>query len=140
MTAGVGEIVVALMLSGQTHPAVHWHDDEAHVRRAVAHQSVDERDTGAAECPLPPHDVWLIDQYYGEHARPAMLGLSRKLERSGRLPYDWERRVEPLPVMVDRQLAALPRGARRGVLDGYAVVYLPDTETVVDAVALFRLR
>ncbi len=142
MTAGIGEVVIALLLSGPTPPVVpaHWHDDDGRVRRVVVHQDVDEGTSGAAECYLPPHDLLLIDQYYGERSRLAPAGLTRKLERSGRLPPDWERRVEPLPIIVERQLAPLPRGARRGLLDGYAVIYRPESETIVDAVALFRLH
>lgn len=138
----VGEIVVALLMSSpapQTVPA-HWHDDEGQARRTLVHQVVTERDSVAAECYLSPHDVLVIDQYYGERTRPAPFGLARKLERTARLPADWERRVEPLPVLVDRQLAALPRGMRRGLLDGYTVIYRPETETIVDAVAMFRLH
>lgn len=138
----MGAIVIALLLSGPTRQVMpaHWHDDDERVRRVVVHQDVDERAADAVECYLPPHDLRLIDQYYGERSHLAPAGLSRKLERTGRLPPDWERRVEPLPIIVERQLAPLPRGARRGLLDGYAVIYRPDSETIVDAVALFRLH
>jgi hypothetical protein len=45
--------------------------------------------------------------------------------------------MEPLPVVVERQLVVLPPDYRRGVIDGYAVVYNPRTQVIVDIVAVF---
>lgn len=131
MTSGVAAGVIALLLSGRAHgtaPA-HWHDDERPSRNAVA-----------SECYLSPHDVALIERYYRERTRPAPAGLSRQLQRTAHLSPGWEQRLEPLPVTVDRELAVLPHGLRRGLLDGYAVIYDLKTETIVDAVALFHLH
>ena len=40
----------------------------------------------------------------------------------------------PLPVAVERRLVALPRGYRRGYIDGAIVVYSPRTEILIDVV------
>jgi hypothetical protein len=45
--------------------------------------------------------------------------------------------MQPLPVGVERQLVPLPTGYNRGYIDGYAVVYSPRTQVVVDIVAVF---
>jgi hypothetical protein len=45
--------------------------------------------------------------------------------------------VQPFPVVVERQLMVLPPAYRRGVIDGYVIVYDPRTEILVDVVALF---
>jgi hypothetical protein len=63
--------------------------------------------------------------------------LQKKLYRNGHLPPGWERRMQPMPVTVERQLVALPNAYNRGYIDGYAVVYSPRTQVVVDIVAVF---
>ena len=64
----------------------------------------------------------------------------KKLYRTGHLPPGWERKMEPLPLVVERQLVPLPGGYRRGVIDGYAVVYSPRTRVIIDVTALFGPR
>jgi hypothetical protein len=63
--------------------------------------------------------------------------LRKKLYRNGHLPPGWERNIRPLPVVVERQLAPVPTGYSRGFIDGYAVVYSPRTQVVIDIVAAF---
>ena len=45
--------------------------------------------------------------------------------------------MQPIPVVVERQLAPLPRDYRRGVVDGFAIVYNQRTGVTIDVVALF---
>ena len=45
--------------------------------------------------------------------------------------------MEPLPLVVERDLVALPPGYRRGYIDGSIVVYVPRTQVVIDVVPLF---
>jgi len=142
MTTHAGDIVLALLLSGpapSSTPA-HWHDDDAQLKRAVAHHDREDPNATATGCPLSSHDLAIVAQYYSERARPAPAGLSPKLQRGSRLPAGWEQRIEALPVTVDRQLSALPHGTRRSVLDGYLVIYDPEAATIVDAAPLFRLH
>ncbi|HEY6211780.1 MAG TPA: hypothetical protein VIW45_05815, partial [Vicinamibacterales bacterium] len=63
-------------------------------------------------------------------------GLAKKYARTGHLPPGWERRMEPLPVVVERQLVALPPEYRRGYIDGSIVVYSPRTHVMIDVVAI----
>src|SRR5262245_50359173 len=110
--------------------AKHWHDDDRHWKKHMKHADDDERfDHHRDGCGLGPHDVRIISEYYAprEHRLPP--GLQKKLRRTGHLPPGWEKRFEPLPVVVERQLVPVPVGYRRGILDGYVVVY--DTRTSV---------
>jgi hypothetical protein len=76
-----------------------------------------------------------------EHYAPVYYGLppglQKKLARTGRLPKGWEKRMEPFPVVVERQLTTLPVGYRRGVIDGHAVIYNPTTQGIIDVTVLF---
>jgi hypothetical protein len=52
-------------------------------------------------------------------------------------PPDADRQMEPFPASLERDLVALPRGYRRGVLDGHAVIYQPKTQVIIDVTVLF---
>ena len=83
------------------------------------------------------HDVAVIRDYYGPRYRRLPPGLQKKLARGGSLPPGWQKKIEPFPILVERQLVVLPQGFRRGVMDGYAVIYNPRTQVIVDATVLF---
>jgi hypothetical protein len=68
-------------------------------------------------------DVGIIRQHYAPRYR--------------RLPPGWQKKLEPFPVVVERELVVLPSGYRRGVLDGHAVIYNPRTQVIVDVAVLF---
>jgi len=104
--------------------AKHWHDDREHGH--------------GKRCYVAEHDVEVIREYYAPRYRELPPGLAKKYERTGQLPPGWAKRIEPVPVVVERRLAPLPPAYRRGVIDGYVVVYQPRTQVVVDVVALFR--
>jgi hypothetical protein len=82
-------------------------------------------------------DVVIIREYYGPRYRKLPPGLQKKLARTGTLPPGWQKKMEPFPVRLERDLVVLPRGYRRGVLDGHAVIYRPDTQVIID-VAILR--
>jgi hypothetical protein len=44
--------------------------------------------------------------------------------------------MEPLPVVVERELVVLPSGYQRGYIDGAVVVYSPRTRVMIDVVAV----
>jgi len=48
--------------------------------------------------------------------------------------------MEPLPAVVERQLVAVPPGYSRGIIDGYVVIYEPQTRILIDVAALFGSR
>jgi hypothetical protein len=80
-------------------------------------------------------DVVVIRDYYRPYHRP--LPRSRFVyARGGYLPPGWGRRIRPVPVYVERDLVVVPRGYRRGVIDGRAVVY-NSSGLIIDVAVLF---
>lgn len=104
----------------------HWHEDEKHGRHH------DE-----SSCYFRHEDVRVIREYYEPRYRSVPPGLAKKYQRTGHLPPGWEKKMEPLPVVVERELVPLPPTYRRGYIDGTVVVYSPKTHVMVDVVALF---
>jgi hypothetical protein len=82
-------------------------------------------------------DVRLIRTHYAPRYRKLPPGLQKKLARTGSLPPGWQKKMEPFPASLERDLVALPRGYRRGVLDGHAVIYQPKTQVIIDVAVLF---
>jgi hypothetical protein len=88
-------------------------------------------------CYIESRDVRIIREYYEPRRRSLPPGLAKKYARTGQLPPGWAKKVEPLPVEVERRLVVLPPGYRRGYVDGTVVVYAPSTQVAVDVVAVF---
>ncbi len=65
-----------------------------------------------------------------------LTGLAWRYQRTGQLPPGWAKRMRPIPAHVERRLGALPRGYRRGIVDGRAIVYAPGG-LVIDVAVLF---
>jgi hypothetical protein len=82
------------------------------------------------------HDTAVIREYYAPQRRSLPPGLQKKYERTGHLPPGWEKKMRPMPVVVERQLPPLPPGYHRGVFDGHAVIYRPGG-TIIDATVIF---
>lgn len=138
------KLLISLTLTGLlwSGPALakHWHEDDDHWNRHLHHDDDDDDrdfDHHAKNCYFQPHDVRVIVEYYTPRYRDLPPGLQKKLYRTGHLPPGWERRMEPLPVVVERELVPVPVGYRRGFLDGYVVVYSPRTQVIVDLAAVF---
>ncbi len=81
-------------------------------------------------------DIRLIRDYYRPSVRRLPPGLARRYQRTGQLPPGWAKRVRRIPAHVERRLGALPRGYRRGIIDGRAIVYAPGG-LVIDVAVLF---
>ena len=130
-----------LLLTGSAW-AKHWHEDDDHWNKHWKHQDEDKErfDHHGDGCYFQPHDVQIIGAYYAPRYRKLPPGLEKKYYRTGHLPPGWEKRMEPFPVVVERQLPPLPNGYRRAFIDGYAVVYIPRTQVVVDVFAAFGPR
>jgi hypothetical protein len=84
-----------------------------------------------------PREVRIIREYYGPRYRTLPPGLQKKYHRTGQLPPGWQKRMEPFPVAVERQMTVLPGGYQRGVIDGHAVIYNSRTHAIVDLAVLF---
>lgn len=116
----------------------HWHDDGKHWNKHWrGNDDRDDRDHRAANCYVQPHDIGIIREYYEPRYRSLPPGLAKKYYRTGHLPPGWQKKMEPLPVAVERRLVVLPPGYRRGYVDGAVVVYSPRTYVVIDVVPLF---
>ena len=133
--------IVASVLLSTPAWAEHWHENGDHWKKHESRDDDDrEVDHRAERCYFEPHDVRVVSEYYAPRYRSLPPGLAKKLYRTGRLPPGWEKKLEPLPVTVERQLVSLPADYQRGVIDGYAVVYRPRTRVIIDVVALFGPR
>jgi hypothetical protein len=101
------------------------------------------RDRGADPSSVAIHvtfstrEVQVIRQHYAPRYRNLPPGLRKKLARTGQLPPGWQKKMEPFPVGLERQLVVLPQGYQRGVMDGNAIIYNPRSRVIIDAVVLF---
>src|SRR5690349_11237809 len=130
------------VLTSSSVSAKHWHEDEKHWKEHAKHEDQDDRgfdhrNHAAKSCYFQPRDAAIVTRYYAPRYRGLPPGLQKKLYRNGHLPPGWEKRMQPLPVVVEQQLAPVPSGYRRGFIDGYAVVYSPRTQVIVDITAVF---
>lgn len=135
----LGALTVSLLFG---NPALakpkHWHDDNKHWNKHWQGRDDDDRDRHVnASCYFQPHDIRIVREYYEPRYRALPPGLAKKYYRTGHLPPGWQKKVEPLPVEVERRLVVLPAGYRRGYIDGSVVVYSPRTQMVIDVVTLF---
>jgi hypothetical protein len=112
----------------------HWHDDDKHWNK----HDDDRDERHEANCYFRHEDIRIVREYYEPRYRALPPGLAKKYYRTGHLPPGWEKKIEPVPVAVERRLVVLPPNYRRGYIDGSMVVYSPSTHVVVDVVALFR--
>jgi len=122
---GVALIVLASAAAATADPK-HWHDGDN------KHGKHDE-----GSCYFRHEDVRVIREYYEPVYRPLPPGLAKKYYRTGHLPPGWQKKMQPLPVVVEHELEPLPPGYRRGYIDGSVVVYSPQTQVMVDVVAVF---
>ena len=79
-----------------------------------------------------PNDVVILREFYAPRYSNLPHGLQKKVARGGRLPPGWQKKIEPFPVAIERRLAPLSSGYRRGVIDGHGVIYNARTNVIVD--------
>jgi Ni/Co efflux regulator RcnB len=144
MKTTLGVLVATLLVSAPAY-AKHWHDDDDHWKKHAKHHDRDDDDDRDFDhrhesCYFQPHDVEVISRYYAPRYRSLPPGLEKKYYRTGHLPPGWEKRMEPVPVVVERELVPVPPEYRRGIIDGNVVLYSPRTQVVIDVVALFGPR
>jgi hypothetical protein len=107
------------------------------VKPPATHVTVVKRAAVPRDVYFSTEHVRVIHEYYAPRHHPLPPGLRKKYARDGHLPPGWERRIEPLPVIVERDMPRLPVGYRRGVIDGQAVVYQPSSGMIIDVTVLF---
>jgi hypothetical protein len=81
-------------------------------------------------------EVEILRSHYAPRYRNLPPGLAKKYARTGQLPPGWQKKMEPFPVVVERELVVLPAGYRRGVFDGHAVIY-NSSGMIIDVAVLF---
>jgi hypothetical protein len=102
------------------------------------HEIVEASGTNVAvHVVFAPHDVRIIREYYGTRFEGLPPGLQKKYRRTGQLPPGWRNKIEPFPLALERQIAVVPPGYARGVMDGHAVIYNPRTQVIFDVAVLF---
>ena len=105
-------------------------------RRGSDRRRVQTRVEYARDGYFRDRDVVVIREYYRPSYRELPRGVRKHYARRGHLPRGWAKRIRPVPVYVERQLPVLPRGYRRGVIDGHVVVH-NDAGFIFDLAVLF---
>ena len=87
--------------------------------------SGDDRTSVTVHVAWGARDIEVIRTHYAPQYRGRRLppGLAKKYARTGQLPPGWQKKMEPIPVAIERKLPFLPTGHHRGVIDGVAVIY-----------------
>jgi hypothetical protein len=137
MPCTICAVIFAMLIAVPAAAAKHGHDEHG---REYKHARIEENrrfDHFAGGHRFNPHDVRVMSAYYAPRYRSLPPGLQKKLYRTGHLPPGWEKKMRPIPVVVERRLAPLPRAYRRGVFDRYAVIYDPGTHVIVDVALLW---
>lgn len=81
-------------------------------------------------------EIEVVRTHYAPRYRHLPPGLAKKYARTGQLPPGWQKKMEPLPVVIERELVPLPAGYRRGVFEGHAVIY-NSSGMIIDVAVLF---
>ena len=84
-----------------------------------------------------PREITLIRTHYGNRYSNLPPGLKKNLARGRSLPPGWQKKMEPFPVALERELVVLGSGRRYGIYDGHAVIYDPLTHAILDIISLF---
>lgn len=80
-------------------------------------------------------DYGPVEHYYtGPRDLPP--GLRKKYYRTGKLPKGWQKKLQPFPPELVRQLPPVPPNCDRGYIDGVAVVYDRTTRVILDSIDL----
>lgn len=108
------------------------HDDK---HETVSHKTVSGTQT-QIHVVFSTRDTAVIREYYAPQYRNLPPGLAKKYARTGTLPPGWQKKMTPMPVVLERRLEPLPTGYQRGVFEGHAVIYRPGG-LIVDATVLF---
>ena len=103
----------------------HWKRRRAEVRRESRHDRYIGR-----------RDVYVLRDYYRPYKWSPPTRHRHRYYRGGYLPPGWVKRIRPVPVYVERDLVVVPRGYRRGVIDGQVVVH-NDRGFILDVAFLF---
>lgn len=134
----IGATLAALALAGTVVNAA---SEQGKRKKDVTHGSVvhagDDRSSVAFRVAFGSREVEVMRAHYAPRYRNLPKGLAKKVARGKPLPPGWQKKWEPLPAVVERELAVLPPHHHRGVFEGHAVIYNSRTQTVIDIAVLF---
>jgi hypothetical protein len=129
-------VVAGLLMSATLYagPAARDHEKG----KKAKHEAVSENTRSVSvRVAFEPREVRVIREYYGPRYRNLPPGIQKKYRRTGQLPPGWQKKMQPFSPTVERQLAVLPAGYERGLIDGHAIIYNPRTQVIVDLAVLF---
>jgi hypothetical protein len=125
----IGTVTIGLLLAGGVLHADHGKKSKKH---AKTHDSA----TVAVSFTWSNRDVVVVREHYAPRYRSLPKGLQKKYAKHGHLPPGWQKKMEPLPVVIEREMVVLPAGYRRGVFDGHMVI-CNSSGTIIDVAVLF---
>jgi hypothetical protein len=133
------KVLLGLAFSGLLWMTPAWGKHGNEDEHSNSQGRVDREDHGSRKrgAYFEERDVRVIREYYAPRHRALPPGLAKKYYRTGHLPAGWQTRIEPVPVVVERELPPVQVGYRRGVIDGFAVIYNPSDGLIVDVTAVF---
>lgn len=133
-----GALVVLLVGATVVHAEAGQGRGMKHAKQASAREHDSRSDANVSvHVVFGSGDIRILRDHYAPRYRSLPPGLQKKVARGRALPPGWQKKFETFPVVVERQLPPLPRGYRRGVIDGHAVIYNSRTNVVVDLAVLF---
>ena len=118
---------------------------DAPTARAVSRETTAPREAAASREPVRQEtsihfsvdQVRVIKSYYAPRKSQLYRPDSRRSPaRTGQLPPGWQKKMEPLPATIERDLHGC-RTVSPGVIDGHAVVYSSRAGTIIDVAVLF---
>ena len=134
-----GAVALVLLASSPQPAAASDRKGKKHAKHEGSAQ-VRNRDSDARvalDVRFGPIEVRLIRTHYAPRYRNLPPGLHKKVARGGQLPPGWRKKFESFPASLEGELRPRPRGYRRGVLDGHAVIYDSRSHVIVDIAVLF---
>lgn len=129
--------VLCLLLMGGMAAAESGKDKDGRGKAGETPGRSDTRVHASASVHFETQHVRAIRGYYESQARQLPPGLKKKYARTGQLPPGWQKKMEPMPVAIERELPPLPSGYGRGIIDGHAVIYNSRSGLIVDVAVLF---
>ena len=130
-------MVVVALLAPSTPAAAVSGPAKQKGKKHAKYERVEPVPTTSIHVVFSTRELRVIREHYEPRYRNLPPGLRKKYARTGQLPPGWRKKMEPFPVVVERELVVLPSGYRRGVIDGNAVIYNPRTQVIVDVAVLF---
>lgn len=130
--------VTAALIVGGTIVSAQGRGNHADVKPRTVAPAVQRQAEPATrvQVTFSSREIAVIRAHYAPQYRNLPRGLQKKLARGGTLPPGWQKKFQPFPVAIERDLVVLPTGQRRGVVDGHAVIFDAVTHAILDIVSI----